>query len=390
MDNKIKQFIGDNHLVVSKQDEDINITYTNNTGTNTFGTKFSVDIKDNMLDATGLDLINQNPDFFKEILQDKKTQEGKVAEVNLENIEDIRSMEAIADIAIDKGNVLVSSLSFNPENMDIEVKEQGLINIHNNEMDKMESFYNISLDVDGEDLSLKYKIGNNPSGHLDIRSETEKDKIYTLIENSSIPLDKMDDVIERVEGSVSTELSIYEEEIIANKFEDDLGLANEEMANEVFVSRNKIAIDDIDIVYEEKGGKKVPMLQSKAEFFGKDINYHPDNVATFSFPLSIDGNKVKPDGSNISVDVSDNSLSSRSVENKKGLDKLISNNIPYQPKEGTLNKMLVESITGRRVNDGTHHSFEDNKKELVLESGLKEKVDNNNKKDKKNSVSLSM
>lgn len=388
--NNMEKFISNNHLVFSIKDGDASISYTNYNGTTTFKSDFSVDNNKNELDTTAFELINQNPDFFKEILEDKKLQEGNEPQVSFENIEDIREMEAIADIAINKGNSLIQSLKASPENLDIEVKEQGLINIQNNDIDDMTSFYTVKLDVNGEELDLRYQIVNTPNGNLDINSETEKDKIYTIMESNSIPLDKMDGVIERIEDSVKTELSIYEEELIANKFEDDLGLANERMANEVFISRNKVVINDIEINYEKKGGKQIPILEAEAEFIGKDVNYHPDNVAAFKFPLSIDGNKVKPDGSNVSVDVSNNNLSSRSVDNKKGLDKLVSNNIPYQLKEGTLTQMAVDSITGRRVNDGTQNSFEDKKKELILEAGLSEKVDNNNRKSKKNSASLSI
>jgi hypothetical protein len=373
-------------------DNELNITYHNDK-TNAFYTEdFSIDTNNNKLETTGMELINQSPELFSNILQDKLIQEGGGEQVGFDNTNHLKAMEAIADIAIEQGNEYLHNYEnrFKPEDLEIEVKDQELINIFNHDREEVESFYSIKLAVNEVDTAFKYKIEDNYSGKLAIKSPTSDETITKLMTELSIPDSEKQNMVDRIEEAVNDELSIYEETIIENKFEDELGLANEEMANRVFIGRNKISLEDIEITYEEENGKQVPKLLSKVEFYGNESEYHPDNNATFKFDLVIDGANIKRDGSNVSLDTSNNTLKVRSEENSKSLDKLVNNNLPYPLKDNVPHNMLISSIIGRRVNDNTKNTFEDKKQELILVSDLKETISNDAKQSKSKSFGLSM
>lgn len=390
--NEVERYLEGTTFKSYATNNQLNITYHNDK-TNAFYTEdLSVDTNNNKLETTGMELINQHPELFSNILQDKFNQEGNSQQVDFTNINDLKAMEALADIAIEQGNEYLHNLEnrFKPEDLDIEVKDQELINIFNHDRGEVESFYSIKLGVNEVDTAFKYKIEDDYSGRLATKSPTSDEDIAKLMTDLSIPDTEKQNIIDRIEEAVSDELSIYEETIIENKFEDELGLANEEMANRVFIGRNKISLEDMEITYEEENGKQVPKLLSKVEFYGNESEFHPDNNATFKFNLVIDGANVKKNGDNVSLDTSNNTLMVRSDENAKSLDKLLNNNLPYPLKDNVPHNMLISSIIGRRVNDNTKNTFEDKKQELILVSDLKETISNDTKQSKSKNISLSM
>lgn len=390
--NEVERYLEGTTFKSYATNNQLNITYHNDK-TNAFYTEdLSVDTNNNKLETTGMELINQHPELFSNIIQDKFNQEGNSQQVDFTNINDLKAMEAIADIAIEKGNEYLHNFEnrFKPEDLEIEVKDQELINIFNQDREEVESFYSIKLAVNEVDTAFKYKIEDDYSGRLAIKSATSDEAIAKLMTELSIPDTEKQNMVDRIEEAVSDELSIYEETIIENKFEDELGLANEEMANRVFIGRNKISLEDMEITYEKEQGKQVPKLLSKVEFYGNEVDYHPDNNAIFKFDLVIDGANVKKNGDNISLDTSNNTLKVRSEENSKSLDKLLNNNLPYSLKDNIPHNMLISSIIGRRVNDNTQQAFEDKKQELILVSDLKETISNDTKQSKNKSFSLSM
>lgn len=104
MKDDLEMFLYNTNFYVSKHKEDTGIIYQNTNNNNTVLGEFSIDIKDGKLDITALELVNQNPYFFIEILQDKYLEDRKGETVNYETEKDIQQMQVIADIALERSN----------------------------------------------------------------------------------------------------------------------------------------------------------------------------------------------------------------------------------------------------------------------------------------------